>query len=257
MKRWFLSILAACLVSWYPTSLGENHPENQAESRTDSLSLPFAAKTLSASEAALQGIYGARNIAEMCRYQPTVLWCADYKVYRIALDPEVIKAIDTRVRVNFSYVDDEKDSWRVFSKSVINNQPWVGDCDDLSSTALEMLARTGQPLDRMWLVLVGAQLSSKLNGRLDHLVAIVEDEKGEFWVVGDTMKPAYPLKDMNHRAFSYMNLNDLVWIPADKDDAFANRFNTKSWLTVWLEGLTAPLVEDNTIVPGDTGTTLP
>jgi len=61
---------------------------------------------------------------------------------------------------------------------------------------LDILIRAGQPRNRVWLVLADVQH----NGPFDHLVAMVQDVDGHFWIVGDTSaQNAYPADRIKYR----------------------------------------------------------
>jgi predicted transglutaminase-like cysteine proteinase len=127
--------------------------------------------------------YGVQAIAEQCRAQPGALWCRPGVWASRTLTSLQILSTNLTARDRFIYTSDVKDNWRVSSARVLLDQRWTGDCDDLASTTLDMLIRAGQPLNKAWLVLVDVDHKNLL----DHLVAMVEDDSGQHWIVGDTM----------------------------------------------------------------------
>lgn len=118
------------------------------------------------------------------------------------VDADVIAA-DRRARAGFRYqTDGVFDTWRSHADQVLAGEAWVGDCDDLASTVLDLLTRQGLPLDRAFRLLVA---SGDAPG-FDHLVGAVRTLDG-FVVVGDTFGGAYPAGAMAHRAFAYQCLD--------------------------------------------------
>ena len=193
--------------------------------------LNFQPQPLTPAQSIRQLIYSSDRLADQCAEQATALWCAGYRVYQDAMTEATIRDMDARVRKGFTYVSDVKDTWRIHSTAVMTHQPWQGDCDDLASTTLDVMARHGQPLDKMWLVIVASQAGAKISGRLDHLVAVVEDNAGEFWVVGDTSGKVTPLAEMAYRPLTFAAMSDMQWHDAEAQDAFAQRFDQESWLS--------------------------
>lgn len=229
MANWVLTTLVALLVSCLPTDWDSNHSASQNRPQSQSRQEMFAPRPLTDRETNRQIHYGEDSSLEQCQAQPNIMWCKGYDEFHQPLTEETIKTADSRVRDDFTYSSDIIDTWRVHSHEVMNTRAWAGDCDDLATTALDMLARQGQPLDRMWLVLVAAKQSSKVSGRLDHLIAIVEDDQGRFWIVGDTSEVTVELKFMKYRPLAYMSTNDRVWHGAEVNDNFATRFNVPVW----------------------------
>lgn len=233
MGHWLLAAFVAALTSWAPTGKDKSQPTTQIQVHRQIEEPTILIRSLTTADSVLHIQYGTTKSLEQCQKQPTILWCSSYKEFHEALTEETIKSADKRVRSNFTYVTDVVDNWNVHSSNVMDTLPWFGDCDDLSTTALDMLARQGQPLDRMWLVLVAASPANKLNGRLDHLIAVVEDDQGRYWVVGDTSRETIELKDMTYRPLVYMSTNDMVWHEAEVNDSFAIRFNVGIWTEGW------------------------
>lgn len=135
---------------------------------------------------------------EQCRAQPTLPWC--------------VATVDEAAREGFTYVADpgNSDTWRSHADQVLAGQPWSGDCDDLASTAADLLIRMGVPRDRVWLVLVDTRGKT---GTFDHMVAATVDDAGQYWVVGDTARSAYPLQWLPYSVFGQMRVSDGIWLP--------------------------------------------
>lgn len=205
-------LIAGCMTTANPTI------STQSQETTIPRGITLESEPLSHIQVYRQISYGKTKLLEQCMEQPSVLWCADYRQETSPLSQNLIHAADSLVRKNWTYLSDEHDTWRVHTSTVLNNQIWLGDCDDIATTTLEVLARAGQPRDKMWLVLVAAQLSYRIQGRLDHLVAIVQDSEGEFWVVGDTNGKVYRLSDMTYRPIVYTDMNTLDWKSAESAD---------------------------------------
>jgi len=140
--------------------------------------------------------YGLRSIAEQCKNQPTNLWCSNFKLEEKTLDAWKIMNTSLNIKSKFHYVSDTIDNWRVHSGTVLLDRDWYGDCDDLTSTSLDILVRNGQPLDKIWFLLVDVQHTSTF----DHLIGMVKDDRGHFWIVGDTSSQnSYPVDQLKYR----------------------------------------------------------
>ena len=89
--------------------------------------------------------------------------------------------------------------WESFADSALAGKPWVGDCDNLAFTVLDLLARQGFPIERMWRL----QARASTRGIL-HMVGGVQLSDGRFLVVGDAMRKGY-----------YPMPEDRAWISAN------------------------------------------
>lgn len=145
-----------------------------------------------------QGVfsYGTQAIDDQCKAQPVDLWCGNAPLREKVLTAWEIAQISIETKTNFVYKSDVTDNWRVHSSQVMDKKMWFGDCDDLASTTLDMLIRAGQPRNRAWLVLADVEHKASL----DHLVAMVQDDAGHFWIVGDTAAQTfYPADRSKYR----------------------------------------------------------
>lgn len=153
-----------------------------------------------------QGVfqYGIRSIQDQCKAQPSNLWCQTIRLKEQTLAPWEIFQISLETKSNFVYKSDVQDNWRVHSSEVLMKQTWFGDCDDLASTTIDMLVRAGQPRSRAWLVLADVEHKSTL----DHLVGMVEDADGHYWIVGDTSsQTAYPANRTKYRIVALASMD--------------------------------------------------
>ena len=140
--------------------------------------------------------YGVRSIADQCAVQPAVLWCSKIELVEKTLSAYEIIDGSLKVKEKFVYTNDVVDNWRVHSRVMLEGHTWFGDCDDLTSTTLDMLIRAGQPRHKIWMVLV----NTTTKGMFDHLVGMVQDDVGKFWIVGDTSSQnAYPVDRIKYR----------------------------------------------------------
>lgn len=120
------------------------------------------------------------------------------------MEADAIRAVDARARGRFTYLAETGDNWRSHADAVLKGMSWSGDCDDLASTALDLLGRDGVAAgDRYRLV-----VSSSGTKKPDHMVACVRADDGAFLIVGDTFKPAYFVAAMRHRGIFYNRLNE-------------------------------------------------
>lgn len=154
--------------------------------------------------------YGSAAMINQCVEQPQNLWCSEVRLSEKTLTPWQIMNISLNTKSKFRYVSDVVDIWRVFSSDVMSGNIWRGDCDDLTSTTLDMLIRDGHPRSKVWFVLVNVNNTRTL----DHIVGMIEDIDGHFWIVGDTSSQnAYPLDQLKYRVVAVANGSDVKkWI---------------------------------------------
>jgi hypothetical protein len=121
------------------------------------------------------------------------------------MDVEAIRAIDARARQGFTYLADGSiDNWRSHADAVLRGDRWSGDCDDLASTALDLLGRQGVATEDRFRLLVSAS-----GGKTpDHMVGCVRADDGAFLIAGDTFRPVYPAAAMRHRGIFYNRLSE-------------------------------------------------
>lgn len=107
------------------------------------------------------------------------------------MTPAALRGLDAQVRANWTYRADPAgiDIWRSSAAEVMAGHAWSGDCADLASTFLDLAARRGQPLDRLYRIIAnaaGAQYG-------DHMAAAAAADDGSLWLCGDTFPPGcYP-----------------------------------------------------------------
>jgi hypothetical protein len=120
------------------------------------------------------------------------------------VDADAICRLDAQARAGFTYLADPvgDDRWRSHADEALAGRPWSGDCDDLASTALDLLFRAGASLSNLYRLEVDAG-----SGRIDHMIACTWDDAGLAWIVGDTFKAAYPAGQCPHRPVQYQSLD--------------------------------------------------
>lgn len=126
------------------------------------------------------------------------------QLYRGATATSTLKAADAKARRNFTYSLEYGDRWRSHASEALANRSWTGDCDDLASTAADIALQMGIPKRKLWFAIV----SANRNGRVDHMIAIAEDQDGVKWVIGDTAGPAYKMLFMEH---DLLYIHNLTW----------------------------------------------
>lgn len=117
-----------------------------------------------------------------------------------------IRAIDRAARTHWTPKADGKvDTWRSFHKAVEAGITTGGDCDDLSTTVMQLLCEAGLWLTDGWLLVVDS--NGDTHG--DHLVGACRDELGGYWIVGDTLADsAYPAHTMKHKGIAFVALSN-------------------------------------------------
>lgn len=132
-----------------------------------------------------------------CNAQPSLPWCGRTGVVMAAnssparLDPsqasaelELIAWAEKVARARWSAPETTvyEEVWGSFADQALANKKWVGDCDNLTFTVLDLMARQGFPADRMY------RLDRKASrpGIL-HMVGAVKLSDGRYIIVGDSM----------------------------------------------------------------------
>ena len=162
--------------------------------------------------------YGTRKAKEQCISQPSLPWC-QRNHQKIALEGYEIIYHSLEIKSSFSYEREKEDVWKSSLDLIKDNEKWKGDCDDLTSTTLHQLGLEGQPLDRMWFVLVAVK-PSKI---FDHMIGLVQDRDGKYWIVGDAnRKNFYPPEEIKYevRAIARLDQLDRWERPASDGPAF-------------------------------------
>lgn len=165
--------------------------------------------------------YGEDRLRDMCTRQPENAWCpgGNRTKQTKLLESDKIRNLSNWSYDHFEYTRDVEDTWNVNSEFVRAELEWFGDCDDITSTTLHIIHEEGQNLGSMWMLLV----NSKGSGLLDHVVGVVMDVNGKYWVVGDTSKVRnnYPLEELAHRPMAIARMdNPYKWIPVTESTVF-------------------------------------
>jgi len=168
-----------------------------------------------------QGVfaYGSKSVTDQCQAQPADLWCSDVPLPEITLKPYDIIELSLEVQSHFIYKSDDVDTWRVHTSEALMKQNWYGDCDDLASTTLDVLIRAGQPRSKAWMVLADVRHTAVL----DHMIGMVQDVDGHFWIVGDTSyQNAYPADRVKYRIVAIARMDaPTIWMDPHMVGAFA------------------------------------
>lgn len=124
-----------------------------------------------------------------------------------------IRDIDLQAHEKYTYKPDPPglvgDTWISHAADVRAGRHWQGDCDDLASTVLELLADAGTPLSNLYRLEVASE------GLLvDHMIACTWDDDGVCWVVGDcNYGEPYPARVCQYRVISYQRMDRALQQP--------------------------------------------
>ena len=128
-----------------------------------------------------------------CAAQPTLPWCSPDAVELVSQVDWTVAGVaafqaDLTAAFQYSYATDIP--WRSHYDEAASGARWLDDCDGLTFTVLDGLARHGFPREKMYRAVVKPRGNASF---VAHMVAIVEVE-GIYLVVGDTDHSApYPL----------------------------------------------------------------
>lgn len=112
----------------------------------------------------------------------------------------------------FTYRPDPQfqDTWISYAEKVKTNQHFTGDCDDITSTILDLLDQNGCPADHMWRMMVRTENAS--NAGPDHFIGVVQDDDDKKWVVGDTYNhQPYPLSILSWQQIRNSPCTGILW----------------------------------------------
>lgn len=177
-------------------SLGLAPPSNEVAQQTTPKQIELKPMDLTWEQQQKVFLYGTLAVLDQCKAQPSVLWCNTASLPEKPLTAYDIIQLSLDAKAKFRYTSDTVDTWRVHSSEVLMKQEWYGDCDDLTSTTLDLIVRAGHPRSKVWMVL--ADVEHK--GMLDHLIGMVQDIDGHYWIIGDTSaQNAYPASRVKYR----------------------------------------------------------
>lgn len=126
--------------------------------------------------------------------------------YGVNMRIEEIKAWNKYVTDRFVYSLDPydpqySDTWKDWSQIILDN-PTIriyDDCDGLACTVASLLYKKGAT--NIYRLMVGSE-----GPTVDHMVAMVEDDKGQLWIVGDTWNlTPVRVEDCPHKILHYNN----------------------------------------------------
>jgi hypothetical protein len=124
-----------------------------------------------------------------------------------------IREINLFIHSRFYYTSDDPkhDDWKSSAKQLLADPTFkiYDDCDGLASTTAHYLNIKGA--QKVWRILASMDGGPKI----DHMVAMVEADTGQRWVVGDTGNNLpCRLQDYDGRMFMFNNITDGVnWRP--------------------------------------------
>lgn len=130
---------------------------------------------------------------EACSADQGLAWCSPQAIERIAFSDwsaDRVAQLQTALTSSFQYSYATDLPWRSHFAEATAGTRWIDDCDGLTFTVLDALARAGFPKDKMWRAVVSPQGNASY---VMHMVGIVEVD-GIYLVVGDSdHSEPYPL----------------------------------------------------------------
>lgn len=127
---------------------------------------------------------------------------------------------DSAARKKFTYVTDkeqynEVDQWTSHADEVLAGKAWKDDCDGLTATVLDLLARDGYDPSLMYRAMVASPQSG---GEIDHMIGICSDGT-TLYVVGDTFGPIYKIKQTQHKIIAVSRVSEgIKWVRVKHSD---------------------------------------
>lgn len=131
---------------------------------------------------------------EACSVQADLAWCAEAAVEKVAYTEwtlEAVSGLQAKLTANFQYSYAVELPWRSHFEEAASGRRWVDDCDGLTFTMIDALARAGYPTDKLYRAVVSPAGNAS---SVAHMVGIVE-VGGLYYVVGDSNHAEpYPLR---------------------------------------------------------------
>lgn len=132
---------------------------------------------------------------------------------------EQIRYWNSFVINRFVYTEDKPingalDDWKSWARPLLSDNKLIvrDDCDGLASTVAELLWIHGaRPV---WRVMVAADGTINNAKQPDHMVALVADDTGQRWIVGDTFNN-FPVRfeHTRHKIFFINDISDgISWV---------------------------------------------
>jgi hypothetical protein len=114
----------------------------------------------------------------------------------------------------FTYEEDKpRDEWRSHADDALAARRWKGDCDDLASTALDLLVRQHPDIDlsRLYRMCVKSP-ECPPSVPYDHMVAGAMIRPGVLVIFGDTFAHPHTYARSPHRIMRYAPLSEgITW----------------------------------------------
>lgn len=226
MGKWYrvLFLAAFCVFTQACNSTGT--PQSKIDAQDNTLAhafhRPSAIIALTPDAVTEVNNYGDQALSTECDRESWLGWCdkplAQFRTRTLSVSQA--SNISHAVQNGYVYKADTVDSWNSFSASQLAGITWYGDCDDLTSTTLDMLYRSGQPLNKMWMLLNDVES----HGVLDHIVGVIQASDGKYYVVGDTStENFYPLADFKYSPRGVVRLDQRHnWVSALQSPLFAH-----------------------------------
>lgn len=126
-----------------------------------------------------------------------------------------VRHFDALARSRWSYKADPpgNDNWRSHADDVLAGRHWEGDCDDLASTALDLMMRgvPGIPQDKLFRMCVKTR-QCPAGVPFDHMVAGCLVRPGALVLFGDTFGDPQFYAHSTHRVIRYASVAEgVVW----------------------------------------------
>lgn len=140
---------------------------------------------------------------EACAAQASLVWCSPDQARPAEAEwtIEAVAKFQAKLTANFQYSYEADLPWRSSFDKAAGGGRWADDCDGLTFTLIDGLARQGFPIDKMWRAIVSPERNASY---VMHMVGVVE-VGGIYYVIGDTNHDGpYPLgkADFSPRLFS-------------------------------------------------------
>ena len=109
-----------------------------------------------------------------------------------------VNRLDRNVHERFKYRNDKDDFWKSSAEQFKADPRYIikDDCDGLASTCVHLAAQEGIPEKRLYRAIVKTTDGPR-EVYADHMIALLEDSDGEWYIFGDTFGRMRPLSREN------------------------------------------------------------
>lgn len=167
------------------------------------------------------GVEPMRSMAQdfdQCVAQPGLPWCqvecangTDAPWCGKPMTAEAARAIDEQTRQAYRHREERRDKWESSADAVRAGGVFRGDCDDITSTVVELLSSAGAQNSQLGRAIVRSGEWNQADGLADHMIGLFRAD-GIVYIVGNSESPMMPLDESDYVVVWHQWISDgLAW----------------------------------------------